>query len=152
MSKVQITCETENANIYYTLNGENPTSNSTLYNSPFEVNEACTVKAIGYKEGYLESDVLEKDLIKLPTPELVNYNTGIERRYFTLSNYKEYPSGTTFKYNVIEYSEESGTMTIESIVKGNGNLPWAPWVNDTFTIVASCPEYIDSDTYQYTYS
>ena len=70
MSKVQITCETENANIYYTLNGENPTSNSTLYSSPFEVNESCTVKAIGYKESYLESDVLEKDLIKLPTPIL----------------------------------------------------------------------------------
>ena len=82
MSSIQITCETENANIYYTLNGENPTSNSTLYSSPVEVNETCTVKAIGVKEGYLESDINQlfldiKDLNNVEIPYTLPDNTTI---------------------------------------------------------------------------
>ena len=38
----------EGCTVYYTIDGENPTDASTLYEAPFTVSEDCTVKAIAY--------------------------------------------------------------------------------------------------------
>ena len=47
------------ANIYYTLNGTTPSKNSTAYTSSgITINTSCTLKAIAYKDGYEDSDVL----------------------------------------------------------------------------------------------
>ena len=43
---VSITCETEGANIYYTLDGSTPTASSTLYTAPVTIDSTMTVKAI----------------------------------------------------------------------------------------------------------
>lgn len=43
---VTITCETANANIYYTLDGTEPTNQSTKYEKPFTITKNVTVKAI----------------------------------------------------------------------------------------------------------
>ena len=54
---VSIECATDGASIYYTLDGSEPTENSTLYASPISINETTTVKAIGVKDGYTNSPV-----------------------------------------------------------------------------------------------
>lgn len=54
---ITIECATENATIYYTLDGEDPTTGSTAYTEPFAFTEACTVKAIAVKDGYIDSDI-----------------------------------------------------------------------------------------------
>ena len=46
---VSISCETEGANIFYTLDGSTPTANSTAYTEPFVVSETTTVKAVAVK-------------------------------------------------------------------------------------------------------
>lgn len=46
---VTITSNTEDAAIYYTIDGTTPTAESTLYTSPFVVEQSCTVKAIAVK-------------------------------------------------------------------------------------------------------
>lgn len=48
---------TENASIYYTLDGTTPNDNSTLYVSPIPINQNTTVKAIAYANGYNHSAV-----------------------------------------------------------------------------------------------
>ena len=45
---VTITCATEDAAIYYTLNGADPTTNSLPYDEPFTLTESATVKAVAY--------------------------------------------------------------------------------------------------------
>lgn len=66
MSQVQITCETQDASIYYTLDGTNPDKSSSLYSSALDINENLTVKAKAYKEGWVESDMTSLDISVLP--------------------------------------------------------------------------------------
>lgn len=47
-TQVSITCATEGASIYYTIDGATPTANSTSYSAPFTLTESATVKAIAY--------------------------------------------------------------------------------------------------------
>lgn len=54
---VTITCATDGATIYYTTNGDAPTTSSTVYSGPFAINEDLTVKAIAAKGGMQNSNV-----------------------------------------------------------------------------------------------
>ena len=54
---VSISCTTENASIYYTNDGTDPTESSTLYSSPISVSETTTLKAKAFKTGSTPSAV-----------------------------------------------------------------------------------------------
>ena len=51
--------------IYYTLDGSDPTVESTLYTEPFTLTEAATVKAFATGDGYTDSEIASKDVIIL---------------------------------------------------------------------------------------
>lgn len=57
---VTISCETDGASIYYTLDGSAPSSSSTLYTTPIEISSRKTLKAIAIKDD-LESAVTTAD-------------------------------------------------------------------------------------------
>lgn len=61
-----ITCATEGASIYYTLDNSDPSATSTLYKEPFEIQNDCTVKAIAIKDGN-SSDIASK-AVAVPVP------------------------------------------------------------------------------------
>lgn len=50
-ANVTITSGTEDAAIYYTLNGDEPTESSTLYEGPIAISSNTTLKARGFKAG-----------------------------------------------------------------------------------------------------
>lgn len=55
--QVSIACTTEGATIYYTTDGTEPTTESTVYAEAFTVSATTTVKAFAVKEGMNNSDV-----------------------------------------------------------------------------------------------
>lgn len=58
--------------IYYTLNGENPSQYSTKYTSSgITIDRDCTLKAIGYKNGYKTSEILSADYRLFLHPESI---------------------------------------------------------------------------------
>ena len=61
--EVTITCGTADATIYYTLDGSDPTENSTVYTEPFALSENATVKAIAMKEGYENSEIAGAEFV-----------------------------------------------------------------------------------------
>ena len=69
-TEVTITCATEGASIYYTTDGSDPTTESTLYEAPFTINEAVAVKARAYSNGGVASTITTKEFVK--TPEIAS--------------------------------------------------------------------------------
>ncbi|MDE6311934.1 MAG: chitobiase/beta-hexosaminidase C-terminal domain-containing protein [Muribaculaceae bacterium] len=60
-----ITCETEGAEIYYTLDGTEPTAESEKYTAPIEIYDGkWTVKAVAIKDG--ESSLVAAETIDIP--------------------------------------------------------------------------------------
>lgn len=58
---VTLTATTAGAAVYYTTDGSTPTTESTLYTGPFDVNEkGVTVKAVSLGDGFLLSEVVEQ--------------------------------------------------------------------------------------------
>jgi hypothetical protein len=61
---VSIASANGNATIYYTTNGDNPTTASTLYTGAFTLSATATVKAIAVYEGYTNSAIASKTFTK----------------------------------------------------------------------------------------
>ena len=55
---VALTCKTAGAQIYYTTDGEDPTSESSAYADPIAVAETTTIKAVAIKEGPYASEIV----------------------------------------------------------------------------------------------
>ena len=60
---VTIKSSTPNSDIYYTLDGKEPTRNSTLYKGDFTIKKTCTIKAIAYRDNYKSSDICTESIV-----------------------------------------------------------------------------------------
>ena len=60
---VTITSQTSGASIYYTTDGSAPSTSSTLYTAPVNVDRSMTIKAIAVKDGMLNSEVATADYV-----------------------------------------------------------------------------------------
>ncbi|MBO4645337.1 MAG: chitobiase/beta-hexosaminidase C-terminal domain-containing protein [Bacteroidales bacterium] len=64
---LEMSCTTENASIYYTLDGTTPdNTNGTLYTGPISIENTTTVQAIAYAEG-LGASMVRSTTYTLPT-------------------------------------------------------------------------------------
>ena len=71
-TEVTITAANSNA-IYYTIDGTDPTVESTLYTEPFTLTDSTVVKAFATGDGYTDSEIGTKKIIimvKAATPEI----------------------------------------------------------------------------------
>ncbi len=65
---VTLSTNTVSASIYYTLDGSDPTTGSTLYSSPFTVSSSGTVKARAFLGGYNDSGIASAVFTINPIP------------------------------------------------------------------------------------
>ncbi len=81
---VELDCATEEATIYYTIDGTTPTSASTEYTKAINVAANMTIKAIAVKEGNTDSEVAEAAYtFETATPTITgDENAIISGNYF----------------------------------------------------------------------
>lgn len=68
---VKINCSTSGSTIRYTTDGSDPTSISTVYNTPINVTSTTTIKAKGFKDGLSPSETAIAAFIITITSEMV---------------------------------------------------------------------------------
>lgn len=149
MPQIQITCDTSDASIYYTTDGNEPSSSSNLYSSPFEASTGSIIKALGIKKGYNNSDIAEFEvkLPKLPTPDgYLSSQPGApeNEQIIFLRNADSYPENSVIHYN---YNNEWKSLNLKdlSIYISIGSYK-------TVQLYISCESYEDSDTITLSYS
>lgn len=60
-AEITLSTTTDGASIYYTIDGNEPSTDSTLYAAPISITGATTIKAIAVKEGFTNSAVLNAE-------------------------------------------------------------------------------------------
>ena len=93
---VELTCNTDGATIYYTTNGDTPTSSSTPYSSAITVNASQTIKAIAVKGGLTDSDIASATYtLKCATPTIsVPSGAFVSSKVITITS----TDGATIRY------------------------------------------------------
>ena len=79
-NKLQISCATVGAKIYYTDNGAEPTTSSTLYSGEITLDNSCTIRAKAFNgaESQYSSEIVKKECyVSHPTAlAVLGYNGG----------------------------------------------------------------------------
>ena len=119
---VTITCATEGAAIYYTLDGSHATSSSTTYTGPFAKGDATIIRAIATKVGY----AISSEAAILPPTEVSSSSdiTDMAGNYILTSNF-------TLSASIGSASEPfSGTIDGGLNTLSGFSLPLVAYAND----------------------
>lgn len=73
---VTLSTNTSGADIYYTINGSNPTQSSQKYDGPFTLTNNAAVKAIAFKNGMEPSSVASANVTVAVATPVINPNGG----------------------------------------------------------------------------
>ncbi len=132
---VTLTCETANATIYYTTNGNEPTSSSTAYSAPFTLDATSTVKAIAIKANWSDSEIAEQEFVQ-QHEYTSNYDlTAIEGFSEWGNSYNEHIISNNLTSIILSLaSRQTGTITNMPVTKGNPVE--VKLVNETYKILA----------------
>lgn len=153
---VTITADQEDAEIYYTTDGSEPTAESTKYEGPFHIDGNCVVKAVTCKDGHY-SDVVE-NLLYAKAPEgfapigykLYRNYTAVTLPDFTKfgrASAEGYVSNFTLDEIPIEPTEDSFAVIFTSHLKIDkaGKYRFLLGSDDGSRLVVDDKEVIDND-------
>ena len=122
---------TENASIHYTIGGGEPSTSSTQYTGPFNVNNGQTVRAITVKPGCKESEVTTSTFVaeKVALPSIDIASNGVSFscetpgvRYFYTTN-GDVPTTALTPWNGTPITGLSEGTTIKVIAAKTGMIP-----------------------------
>lgn len=123
---VSISDELTDATIYYTVDGSDPTTSSTVYNAPFEVTTNVTVKALATYEDLDPSDIVtykvnaykvEKPVISFANLKLhITCATENSKIYYTTDGSDPSENGQLFT----EPFGLTGSCTVKAVAKRDG--------------------------------
>lgn len=133
--KLYMSCPTPNTKIYYTTDGSDPVANGMLYTQPVSLNHNATVKIVGKRDGYNDSDILDYlvdlDNVTCVTPEfhldgnqlnITSLTEGVSI-YYTLDGddptaaYEPYKGTIRLMHNglVKAYAAKEGLLNSETV-------------------------------------
>ena len=135
-TKVEIACATEGAEVFYTLDGTEPSSRSLRYEGPFAVRETTTIRAFSTYPDYFDSSVVTHEVTKKWT---IGDSVGLPDQEFSSTG--DAPWGDddgVLRSGAITNNQESGFGTT---FVGGGRL--------SFELKVSCeedaPEFVSFD-------
>lgn len=102
---ITISCTTPDARIYYTANGTEPTSASTLYTVPVEIKETTVFKAVAVKEGLEDSKVV--------TASYTVKASEVGTESHTLKGVKIYPNPNNGRF-IVELPDKAEVSVFET--------------------------------------
>lgn len=129
-----MSCETEGASIYYTLDGTDPNANGERYLQPVAITTNCVVKAVGKREGYNNSEaaILNIDVsnVKTAIPTVTREDNGLvvtsrtegARFYYTTDG--SMPTTSSSSTDRLIQPERNCTVTV--IAAKDGEIPSDP--------------------------
>ena len=106
---LKISCTTADATIYYTTNGEVPSTSSNVYSDPITISENTTIKAYAVKNGLEDSEVVEAIYTITEGPDAI-----ID---FTSNDAWKFPT----EYDKTEKTYSDGTYTVVVNAASNGH-------------------------------
>ena len=134
---VSISCANEGAEIYYTLNGNEPNEFSTHYTGPFEICESTIVKAYAILSDYADSEVTTKTISKVWG---IGDSVGLPDHTFTTDGAAGWidENGAAMRSGKISNTQVS---ILQATFIGKGHL--------SFELKTSCeeddPQYVEYD-------
>ena len=120
---VEISCETQGATIYYTIDGSDPDNTKAQYSGAISVEESMTIKAIAIKDD--KSSAMATAAYTINIPELPEDGTGTT--YAKITSAADLTNG---EYLIV-YEDVAGSVAF------NGALETLDAVSNTVAVVAS---------------
>lgn len=113
-TQVEITCETEGATIYYTVDGSTPSAtNGTKYTGALSISDAVVIKAIAVKADWYDSEVATAAFtIKQEGQTEATFVFCDEANGFNLYPAIEFPTESNTSVYLNEQSFTNGAVTI----------------------------------------
>lgn len=160
---VTLSTSTEGATIYYTTDGAEPTTNSSVYNSAITVSQTTTIKAIAVAGGYDNSDVASATytIVDPSTPgtdttpytvaqarAAIAAGTGINNVYAT-GIVSEIPTAYSADYKNITFNfvDESGDQEFLQAFRCGGDYAANVEVGDIVVVCGNLTKY--NSTYEF---
>lgn len=152
--EITMSCETAGATIYYTTDGNTPSTSSTQYGAPFSITATTTIKAIAVKAGMSNSeitsatytsctftsleDLAAADIADKTTVKVSFENVAIKNIYLYTKD------GVTYR-NGVYFDIQKGEKDIEIYYQ---NVP-AEWVvGGTLSGTMTCPWTVYAGTWE----
>lgn len=138
-SEVQLNASNQNASIYYTTNGSNPSASSHKYVEPIIISKSTTLKAVAVHPDYLDSEILELNF-EVTSLTLLNTIPQQGERNSAPHLYPCFIFNSPIKedteYNNIKVVSDNETVPFETIINGDKLyiVPEKPLTNNFFTI------------------
>ena len=128
-TRCEITCATEGASIFYTLDGSDPTSASMMYEGELYITGSCTLKAIALLYDHIDSEIVSETITKvwvigdtMGAPDQAFTTSGDDGKAFYRVTDASAPNGEAMKSGAITHSQSS---VLSTTVTGAGTLTFA---------------------------
>ena len=151
---ISIQSATDGADIYYTVDGTEPSQNSIKYAGSFPLFDNTIVKARAFKEGYYPG-FTKAEMIRFVDPELNGIAFSVYEGQWQdkpdLQNLNQVSTGRTFQFNVgdIKKREDHIAIIFESLIEidQDGNYTFYSSANDGSVLYIDDKPVVDNAGY-----